>query len=75
LIAATNDVTQRIRFGTALTWSRLPRGQEIEKAIQFLNHYMRELGETGAAIDKVEMEAWTSYARVLLTANEFFYLD
>ena len=32
------------------------------------------LGEVLAA-DKVELEAWASYARVLLTANEFFYVD
>jgi hypothetical protein len=74
LIAATNDVTQRIRLGSALTWSRPPRRQEVDNAVQFLNHYMQELGKMGAA-DKVELEAWTSYARVLLTANEFIYLD
>ncbi|MEO8428013.1 MAG: DUF1553 domain-containing protein [Verrucomicrobiota bacterium] len=75
LIAAKNDVTQRIRLGAELTWSRPPRVYEIEKAVQFLNHYEQELRETGAATDKVELEAWTSYARVLLTANEFVYLD
>jgi hypothetical protein len=33
------------------------------------------LARSGVADDAAEAEAWTSYARVLLTANEFVYLD
>ena len=28
-----------------------------------------------AGYDRVDIEAWTSYARVLLTANEFVFVD
>ena len=40
-----------------------------------MRRYVEQLKKDGVAADKVEREAWTSYARVLLSANEFVYVD
>jgi hypothetical protein len=46
--------------------ARAPESVELNRALD----YVREAA--GAATDR---EAWTSLARILLTANEFLYID
>jgi hypothetical protein len=64
--------TERVRLACELAWSRLPTAREIDRARKFLQQYRQADGNAQAA---PELSAWTSYARVLLTANEFFYVD
>lgn len=66
---------QRIRLAYRLVWQRDPAAKEIRKAVAYLARYTDELGRAGAPHDRRELEAWISFARVLLTANEFLYVD
>ncbi|HVA49716.1 MAG TPA: DUF1553 domain-containing protein [Pirellulales bacterium] len=73
LLASAGDDRQRVDLGFRLAFGRHCRSEECERAVTYLNQYLRQLAASGAAADA--REAWASYARILLTANEFVYLD
>jgi hypothetical protein len=75
LIAASPGAARRIAEAHERAWGRPPTPAEVEKGEAYVRLYREELAKTGAPAGRVELEAWTSYARVLLTANEFVYLD
>ena len=55
---------QRIERAFRSLYQRLPTGIEFAAAAQFLDQYAGDV-----------QEKWAAYARVLLAANEFLYLD
>ncbi|MBI3416836.1 MAG: DUF1553 domain-containing protein [Verrucomicrobia bacterium] len=75
VIGAAADNSERTRLACKLAWSRDPSPSEINKASEFLSRMHDELARTGMQPDSLDEAGWTSYARVLLTANEFFYID
>jgi hypothetical protein len=75
LLAASADPAQRIGLAHELAWSRLPTPSEVAKATGYIEAYKKKLAKAGAPNEQLEVEAWTSYARVMLSANEFVYLD
>jgi hypothetical protein len=75
LLDATPDPCGRIGLAYELAWCRPPRPAEVEAGSAYLRRYAEELSRAGAPADRVELEAWTSLARVLITANEFLYVD
>jgi hypothetical protein len=75
LLAKSPEDAKRIEEAFVLAWNRPAKVAEVEKAISYMRQYKEELGKAGVPEDKRELEAWTSYARVLLTVNEFLYID
>jgi hypothetical protein len=75
LIAASADRKQRVELAHLLAWSRPATAKEIQQGLEYMSAYEKELARIGAPRDRLELEAWTSYARVLISANEFVYLD
>jgi hypothetical protein len=75
LLAKSSEDGKRIELAFALAWSRPPQSAEVDKGLAYLQRYKEALAEAGVPEDKRELEAWTSYARVMLTANEFLYVD
>ena len=75
LIAASCDTTHRIEMAYQLAWSRLPTPDERDRANEFLRMSHTALVSAGVAADSREREAWTILAKVMLTANEFLYID
>jgi hypothetical protein len=75
LIAASPSPARRFAEAHERAWGRPPTPAEVEKGEAYVRLYREGLAKTGAPADRVDLEAWTSYARVLLTANEFVYLD
>lgn len=75
LIAITNDPAVRVRKACEWGWCRQPTPAEVTKAIAYVRQYEQELGRLGVPAGQRELEAWTSFGRVILTANEFVYLD
>lgn len=75
LLTARSDDANRIRLAHELAYARTATDHEIADAIAFLNRYREQLRKTGQPPDVEQLESWTSYARIVLTANEFFYLD
>jgi hypothetical protein len=74
LIASTNPV-QRLELAHQWAWSRLPQPVERDRAFRYLREYREQLVAAGVSDPEAETRAWTSYARILLNANEFVYLD
>jgi hypothetical protein len=47
----------------------------VQKGIVYLARHQDESKRAGAPADRLEFEAYTSYARVLIMANEFLFVD
>jgi hypothetical protein len=75
LIADTGDREGRVRWAHELAWGRPPSDEERTRAVAYVQRYADELRRAGAPPARVELETWTSLARVLLTANEFVFVD
>ncbi len=55
-----------------LTLSRQPSDSELDLALQFLHESCELEDQAGEAVQRA---AWEAFARVLLTSNEFLYID
>ena len=59
-----------------LAFSRNPTAGELSEAAQFLEYYREELKTEQPDEDTdAGQNAWTGFAKVLLTSNEFFFVD
>jgi hypothetical protein len=75
LIDSSSDWSRRIESAHQLAWCRPSKPAERERDTRYLRKYSEELVKAGTPRERVELEAWTSYARILLSANEFVYVD
>jgi hypothetical protein len=75
LINASRQPEARVELAFQLAWERPPEPGESEKARDFINKAARELASTSSPTESRELEAWSSLAKVLLTANDFLYVD
>jgi hypothetical protein len=75
LLAVSDEAGQRVARAYEWAWGRPPTPAETERDVAYVRRYERALAEARAPTERREIEAWTSYARVLLTANEFVYVD
>jgi len=71
----TSDSRQRIALAYQLVWSRPARPIELERGIWYIDEYKKQLAKAGVPQDLIEAETWTSFARIMLSANEFVYID
>jgi hypothetical protein len=69
------DEQERIARAYRLAWGRPPDADDIEKASAYVTRYRGQLMAAGTQAAEVDAEAWTSFARLMLTANEFLYID
>jgi hypothetical protein len=69
------DPRDRIGRMTQLAYNRPATTDEIARAENYLAQYRNLASTTGLNPTRADTEAWQSYARVILTANEFFYID
>ncbi|HVX11360.1 MAG TPA: DUF1553 domain-containing protein [Pirellulales bacterium] len=75
LLTATRDPRGRIELAYRLAYGRHAQVAEIDRAIVYVERYVQGLAEANSPGERREAEAWASFARVVLTANEFFYVD
>lgn len=75
LIAASADTRERIDLACRLAYGRRSRTDEVVRAAAYLDQYRKELAQAGTPVETREKECWTSYSRIVLTANEFIYVD
>jgi hypothetical protein len=68
-------VAERIRLMEELAYNRPPSPAETARAEKYLTRYRTLALSTGLTASRADAEAWLSYARVILAANEFFYID
>jgi hypothetical protein len=65
------------RFGAAFQYAygRSPTSAERKRGATYISEYQAANLPTGSAHPEIDLEAWASYCRILLCANEFVYLD
>jgi hypothetical protein len=64
-----------VRLAHELTTGREPTGEDVQRALQFLEQYRQNLAALGKPPEERELAAWAGYGRVLLTSNAFLYVE
>lgn len=70
------DDRGRIARGFEIAFGRSPSEAEINQSLAYIKRFedeTRSLGTDAAAGAKTE--AWTSFTKLLIISNEFFYID
>lgn len=75
VLANERTTENRLTLIYKLAWSRAPESDEAERSLGWLKEGARLANESGADASQSEVLAWSTLARVMLTANEFFYVD
>jgi hypothetical protein len=75
VMSAAGGTQSRIEAAQRWCFARAATGDELATGAAYLEQYQLELGSTDVPPVDREHAAWTSYARLLLGSNEFFYLD
>jgi hypothetical protein len=75
LLDASPDPRERVAVACELAWGREPTPVDVDKALDYVDRYTQGLRRIETPADRIEQEAWTSYARIVLSANEFAYVD
>ncbi len=73
--AAAADEPARLGLAFQLAWGRPPVREERQEAEGFLRRYRERLAAVRAPAAQVEPAAWAAFARALLSANEFIFVD
>jgi hypothetical protein len=72
---AEETPAERVRLAYRLLYGRAPAPPESQLAMQFLDRYKSEGSTPETAAHDRSRAAWTGLMRVLLSSNEFFYVD
>jgi hypothetical protein len=75
IIAAANEPGARIQLAFEIAVGRLPTEAELDTLLNYVNQLTAEIRTLSEPGEDVELEAWTSVTRTILTANEFVYID
>lgn len=74
-IAAASDEQTRIVAAYQLAWNRPPSADEQQECADFLRQYRDKLMELKTPSDQIELKAWSALTRVLMSSNEFVFVD
>lgn len=69
------DEPARISAAYQIAWNRLPTPDEQQQCTDFLKQYRDTLAELKTPPDQMELKAWSALARVLVSSNEFVFVD
>jgi hypothetical protein len=75
VLAAKLDEPARLEFAYQLTLNRALSADELSECSEFLEAYRKKLTARGTPPPQAEIEAWTALARVILSSNEFSFID
>ncbi len=75
LIGFSDDPRKRIERACEMAWGRAPSNAEVANFNAYLEQYRREAMSHGVPADSIDLETWSSFGRILLTANEFLFVD
>jgi len=73
ILSASSTPQERIQFAYRQAYGRTPSRLEIQEGERFLMDYAQSLKEIPP--QNRLTSAWQAYARVLLSSNEFLYID
>ncbi len=69
------DDATRVTTAYRAAYGRSPDEIEVQRALQFVAAYTESLSAEGIAADELRVKAWQSLCRVILSANEFIYVE
>jgi hypothetical protein len=72
---AFDTLPERVNYAYRLAFGRAAKPDEIKDAQEYLQQVRPQLTATNIAADRVNRAAWASYLRVVLSSNEFLYVD
>jgi len=75
IIEITRDDKKRISTAYELAFARLPSQEELQTSQRYIREYGEKLKVKSVPEEERPMAAWTSFARALLSHNEFVYID
>lgn len=75
LLTTPGDDPARVRLACEMAQGRVPSAAEVSDDLEFVAAYQQKLSDQGVPPDRQPAAAWTALARVLLTSNEFLYID
>ncbi|GAA5506348.1 PSD1 and planctomycete cytochrome C domain-containing protein [Novipirellula caenicola] len=75
LIATPGDDASRIRLAYESVLGREATDAEVNETLSFLDIYHRKLATADSSEPANSIVAWAAFARVLLSSNEFLYVD
>ena len=74
LLASSDDSVARIRLAHRLVLNRPATSLDVEQGLSFVDDSRNALALDGVA-GEIDRELWSSYGWILLTSNEFVYVD
>ena len=75
LIGSETDTRSRIQDAYQLAWGRPPGPDEIDRWLRYLSDSRKALATARASQADTERAIWSSLAKVMLSSNEFLYVD
>lgn len=75
VISMAADESSRIAAAHQTVWNRSPDSEELNECANFLDQYRTRLKELKVPPDQVDLKAWSALIRVLLSSNEFVFVD
>src|SRR5262249_51646233 len=72
---AHDKMNERVDYAFRLAYGRAAKPEEVREAQNYLQQTRAELIAGGAPTDQVNRKALASYLRVVLSSNEFLYVD
>ena len=75
LIDWSSVTDERIERAHQSAWGRPATPAEIDKGIAYIQHYQQQLQHEDVPNDQWEAVTWTSYAKLMLIANEFLHVE
>jgi hypothetical protein len=70
-----SDDAERVRAAYRLAMGRPPVSEEIQEGVDYLRSLEPLLEQAGVSPQERAKAAWKSYLRVLLSSNEFLFVD
>ena len=74
LLAHSKDPAERIELGFEVAFARKPSVEEMSALAEYVANYAKQLPESTKP-EEGEAQAWASLCRILLSSNEFIYVD
>lgn len=75
LIKQHTSDAYRIRTGVESAWGVIPSESEVAEFVEFIRNYREQSARLNLPEEKQNELAWAAFARVLMTSNQFLFVD
>ncbi|WP_373649953.1 PSD1 and planctomycete cytochrome C domain-containing protein [Schlesneria sp. DSM 10557] len=75
LLGQASSDADRIRFAIESTWGVEASADDVTDFLEFLAHYREQSARLNLPEEKQNELAWGAFARVLMTSNQFLFVD